>query len=82
MAVKKEERGKVVKQLINGTIFDVRRVPKYGKDLKGNKVIESASYCLFVGKNNVKRGFKSIEEAGIFAVENKSKYNKKEKRFM
>lgn len=80
MAIKKKEKGKVVVKNINGTIFDVRLVPNkkgHGKDQKWI----SSSYVLCLGKSHLKSGFKNIEEAGKFATENISKYNKKTKTF-
>lgn len=82
MANRNNVRGKVVKQNVNGTIFDVRQVPKYLTDSQtGKKRMQSSSMCLFIGRNSVKTGFKSIEAAGEFAVANMAKYNKKEKLF-
>lgn len=82
MAAKKNERGKVVKQNVYGTIFDVRIVPKVKTDVKtGKSVWETSSYHLFIGKTAVKAGFKNVDEAGKFALENISKYDRKDKKF-
>ena len=76
------ERGKVIVQNVVNSIFDVRQVPKYITDKKNdNKRVESSSFCLFVGKNNVKSGFKNVHEAAKFVTQNILKYNKKIRRF-
>lgn len=80
MAVKKEERGKVVQKCVNGTIFDVRHVPRYIGHGKARRM-ESSSYHLYIGKKSLKGGFKSVEAAGQFAAENLNKYNRKAKSF-
>jgi hypothetical protein len=82
MANKSIERGKVIEHGVNGTIFDVRQVPKYDTDNRtGKKTMISSSLCLFIGKHNVKFGFSTVQEAGTFAIENLDKYNKKSRTF-
>lgn len=82
MANKSIERGKVIKPNVNGTFFDIRQVPKWDTDNRtGKKTMTSSSLCLFVGKHNVKSGFKTVQEAGTFAIENLDKYNKKSRIF-
>ena len=82
MANKSIERGKVIESQVNGTIFDVRQVPKYDVDNRtGKKTMKSSSLCLFIGKHNVKSGFKTVLEAGTFATKNLDKYNKKSRSF-
>lgn len=81
MANKSIERGKVIESQVNGTIFDVRQVPKYDIDKFGKKTMKSSSLCLFVGKHNIKSGFKTAIEAGTFASENLDKYNKRSRSF-
>lgn len=76
------ERGKVIKQNVNGTIFDVRQVPKYIIDKESKrKRMETSTFCLFLGKNKIKSGFKTADAAGDFAVENSTKYDKKDRKF-
>jgi len=75
-------KGKVVKQRAGGTKFDIRMVPKYKTDSKtGKSTMESLSYQIYIGKNSVKTGFKSIKAAEEFVVENQSKYDKESKKF-
>jgi hypothetical protein len=82
MGVNKVERGKVVQQNVNGTIFDVRQVPKKVTDHKaGSTIVTGSSYALFIGKHKLKDGFGRVKDAGEFAVENSGKYNKKTKKF-
>ncbi len=82
MSNRKIERGKVIVQNVANSIFDVRQVPKYTTDKKTDKKrVETSSLCLFIGKNNVKSGFKSVQEAANFVAQNIRKYNKKTRKF-
>ena len=67
--VKRGETGKIIDRQTGGTFFDVRNVPTYQGEGKMRKVISSEIW-LFHAKHKVKGGFKTVNEATIFALEN------------
>lgn len=76
MAIKKQERGKVLGGV---DFFTVRQVPTYEGTGKKRRV-KTSTVAIFHGKNRVKDGFGNLNQALDFIGENK--YNKKERSFV
>jgi len=77
MAVKKQERGKVIKQ---HEFFTIRHLPSYDGYGKKRRMKDS-TIAIFHDKHKVKDGFNSVDLAINFIVENRNKYDKKLKAF-
>ncbi|MBW2998154.1 hypothetical protein KY321_01325 [Candidatus Woesearchaeota archaeon] len=77
MAVKKNEKGKV---LMNHEGFSVRQVPTY-EGYGNDKRMTKSTIALFVGKRQIIDGFKNPATAIEFIDENLEYYSKKDKKF-
>lgn len=77
MAVKKQERGTVIKQ---HEFFTIKHLPSYeGYDKK--RKMKDSSIAIFHGKHKLKDGFKTVEIAVNYIVDNRNKYSTKLKAF-
>jgi len=80
MAVKKVERGKVVKEKVGNTYFDVHYVPTFEGFGKKRKT-KTSTFAVFHTKHNLKSGFKNADEAERYAIAIFPSYNKKKHDF-
>jgi hypothetical protein len=77
MAVKKNERGKV---LMNHEGFSIRQVPTYEGYGKDKRMVKS-TIGIFLSKKQILDGFKNPKEAVDFIDDNLKYYSKKDKSF-
>ena len=80
MAVKRNDKSKVVFKNVQDTNLDIRMVFKHTGEGRKRKV-ESSTYGIFSAKKNIKDGFNKPELAIDFLMENYHKYDRKLKRF-
>lgn len=78
--VKRSDKSKVVRRYVSDTYFDVRMVFKHQGEGKKRKVT-SSDYGVFHSKRQLKGGFKSADEAELFAISIFPSYNKKTHKF-
>lgn len=80
MATKRRDESKTVRRYVSDTYFDVKMVFKHQGEGRKRKVT-STSYGVYHSKRHLKSGFKTADEAELFAIGIFPSYNKKTHKF-
>ena len=80
MSVKRKDESKTVRKYVSDTYFDIKMIFKHQGEGKKRKV-ESTSYGVYHSKRQLKGGFKTADDAELFAIAIFPSYNKKTHKF-